>query len=45
MLLYLRAGVPIRVLLILLVILIWAVFFACCEASFRRGLRAKTSGV
>ena len=36
MLLYLQAGVPVRVGLIVLVVLIWLSFFAFCEISFRR---------
>jgi hypothetical protein len=45
MLLYLQAGVPVRVVLIGVVILIWLGFFVICEISFRRaaGLRPLAS--
>lgn len=45
MLLYLQVGVPLRIGLIVVVILIWLTFFVFCEFSFRRaaGLRPLTS--
>ena len=38
---YLQAGGAIRLLLCGVVILIWLVFFACCELSFRRMRQAR----